>query len=386
LSSRANNRFGGSRLGLLLFLALILFAAGCRQASAPPAAVTATVPPVHTVEAQAPAPPDSTGTPAVTQTSAKREESHPSFDGARAFAELKKQCDFGPRPLGTEAHEKLKDYLRAEMQKYADSTITQEFKYRNMPVTNIIGVFYPAGSEKPSAQPVLLMAHWDTRPISDGPYSEETLKGVQFHYGQAGWSPLAPIPGADDGASGVAVMLELARMFHQHKPPVGVLLLFDDGEDYGDFEANNREGEGVMLGARYFAQHFRDNPVFGKPDYGILLDMVGAKGMILPREQYSQMYAPGTNEKVFGIAQSLGYGNIFLNDQNQSVEDDHFPLNAAGIPTIDLIHPLPYGDYKTTGYQFWHTRQDSPDKCSADSLKVVGATVAEVIYREMSAP
>lgn len=375
MSLRGNERF----LAVLAVLASGI--AGCRSAiSSPPAA------PLHPAAAPAPAAAESPGTPVAAPTSDKRVEARPAFDGDRALVQLQKQCDFGPRYLGSEAHEKLRAYLLAAMQKYADKTLTQTFTYRDMPVTNIIGVFYPAGSDKPAAQPVLLLAHWDTRPISDGPFSAETKSGVHFRYGPRGWSPLAPIPGADDGASGVAVLLELARLFKQRKPPVGVLLLLDDGEDYGDFRANNDTGDGVILGARYFAEHFRDTKEFGQPDFGILLDMVGAKGLILPRELFSQQYAPGTNEKVYGIAQSLGYGDVFLADHTQEVEDDHLPLNNAGIPTIDLIHPLPFGDYVKTGYRYWHTREDSADKCSAKSLKIVGDTLAEVIYRETPAP
>ena len=352
---------------------------GCSQPNPAPAA-----PPLAAAPAS-PASPATKGTPAATPASLSIKAQRPAFDGEKAFAHLQKQCDFGPRTLGSAAHEKCRDFLLAEMRKYADRTITQAFSYRNMPVTNIIGVFYPEGSEKPVAQPVLLTAHWDTRPIADGPFSEETRRGVAFRYGANGWHPTAPIPGANDGASGAAVLLELARLFKAKRPPVGVLILLNDGEDYGDFRARDGEGDGVFLGARYFARHFRDTPDFGRPDFGILLDMVGGKGLVLPRESLSQQYAPGVNEKVFGTAESLGYGRVFLSGETQAVEDDHIPLNMAGIPTIDLIHPLPIGNYETTGYRYWHTRQDTPDKCSAEALKIVGETVAEVVYRETPA-
>jgi hypothetical protein len=331
----------------------------------------------------APNPAKENGTSPSVETSSNTGTKPPAFDGERAFALLKKQCDFGVRPLGSDAHEKLKDYLIAEMKKYADETVTQEFKYRGMPVTNVIGVFYPAGAKEPSQSPVLLMAHWDTRPIADGPFSSEMRSGKPFQYGPNGWNRTAPIMGANDGASGVAVLLELARLFKEKKPTVGVLLLLDDGEDYGDFRANNNQGDGVVLGARYFATHFRENKrAFGHPNYGVLLDMIGGKNLILPREEFSQQYAPGTNEKVFEIAKSLGYGDVFQRSATQQVDDDHIPLNQAGIPTIDLIHPLPYSEFEKTGYVYWHTLQDTPDKCSAKSLKIVGETMAEVIYRE----
>ena len=308
---------------------------------------------------------------------------HPVFDHEKAFALLRKQCDFGPRVLGTDAHEKTKAFLLEEMKKYADTTLEQTFTYRNMTGTNIIGVFNPAGATQPASQPVLLMSHWDTRPISDGPNSAETRRGVVFHYGPNGWNPTSPIPGACDGASGVAVLLELARLFHEQKPAVGVVLLLDDAEDYGDFNANDFAGDGVELGAKYFADHYKEIKPVGKPAYGILLDMVGGKGAFFPREMHSEQDAKVIDDRVFGIAQTLGYTKQFRSNETQEVGDDHLWLNKVGIPVIDLIHPLPLGEYETRGYAYWHTQQDLPEKCNPQSLKVVGDVVAEVIYREL---
>ena len=337
---------------------------GCQGSGGGAAVQTPPIVPVATVQT----PPDSA--------------EHQTFDGAKAMDILKKQCDFGVRPIGTEAHEKLKDYLIAEMKKYADDTVLQEFKYRGMPITNVIGVFNPAGSDKPSAKPILLMTHWDTRPIADGPFSSQIKSGVVYKFGAKGWNKTHPIMGANDAASGVGVLLELARMFKANKPPVGVVILLDDGEDYGDFAANDRKGEGVELGARYFAQNFKKEKRFGFPTYGILLDMVGAKNAIFVRELNSEKYARNVNDRVFALGGKLHYENFFKTDGTQDVGDDHISINEAGIPTIDIIHPLPFGEHESTGYTFWHTLQDTPDKCSADTLKAVGDTVAEVIYRE----
>jgi hypothetical protein len=369
-----------ARLLWAALLPALALSAGCHpQAStAAPTPVTATA---SATDPSLSAPAKQDSPPA-----APAQPTHPVFDAERAFKLLSKQCDFGPRYLGTAAHEKTLEFLLAEMRKYADDTVTQKFNYRGLPVTNVVGVFYPAGSKQPSKRPVLLMAHWDTRPIADGPNSTELQKGP-FVWGPRGWNRLAPILGANDGASGVAVLLELARLFKQKPPPVGVLLLLDDGEDYGDFTADNNRGDGVELGSRYFAAHYQEERRFGHPDFGILLDMIGGKDMKIPEESFSQQYAPGTNSLVFGIAKQLGYENIFLRDATQSVGDDHLAINQVGhIATIDLIQPLSGPGSPEYAYQQWHTLQDTPEHCSAKSLKVVGDTVAEVIYQETPAP
>lgn len=347
---------------------MALFAWGCH--STPPAVLPVT--------------PIQNTTPAATPSQADPAPSphHEAFDGDKAFALLTKQCDFGSRTLGSEAHQKTLAFLLSEMRKYADNTLTQKFTYHGMPVTNVIGVFNPAGSDKPSSHPILLMAHWDSRPISDGPFSTQTKQGVVFRFRNGTWSPEAPIPAADDGASGVAVLLELARIFKANKPASGVLLLLDDGEDWGDFRANNDAGDGVEMGSRYFAQHYRETPDYGQPAFGILLDMVGAKDAFFPREGVSEERAKLYDDKVFGAAKRLGYEEMFPNDKTQRVEDDHVAINDAGIPMIDLIHPLPFNPYEQTGYVYWHTQSDTPDKCSAKTLKAVGDVVAEVVYGE----
>ncbi len=340
--------------------------------------------------ANAPAQQASTQTPttgtstATTQTQAQTIASpattFPQFDGTKALAEVQAECKFGVRPLGSDAHEKIKDYLIAQMKQYADKVDLQTFTYRGMTVTNIIGIFYPAGTTTPSKNPVLLLSHWDTRPIADGPNSDQDPTG--FVYGSNGWNRTTPIMGADDGASSTAACLELARLFKQKHPSVGVVILLDDGEDYGDFRANGGDGEGIELGSRYFAKNYRSNPDFGHPQFGILLDMVGGDGIVIPREMQSQRYAGDVNDNVFATATGLGYGDVFRGDLQQDINDDHIAVNQAGIPTIDLIQPLPgFGD-NTNAYKYWHTLQDTPDKVSAKSLEIVGKTVAAVLYNQ----
>jgi glutaminyl-peptide cyclotransferase len=362
-----------------MLLAMLALLPGCQHA--------APAPPSTPVVANAVTPDPTPTLPTQPTAPAKPAQAdHPVFDADRAFTLLREQCKFGPRYLGSPAHQKTLIFLLNEMRKYADDTVTQKFNYRGLPVTNVVGVFYPAGSKKPSEHPVLLMAHWDTRPIADGPYSSEIKKG-DFVWGPRGWDRFAPILGANDGASGVAVLLELARLFKQKPPPVGVLLLLDDGEDYGDFRAKNNEGDGVELGSRYFAEHYQSDSRFGHPDYGILLDMIGGKNMKIPMEAFSDQYAPSINQKVFGIANSLGYGDIFLKNATQSVGDDHISINQVGhIATIDLIQPLPGPGAAEYAYMQWHTLEDTPENCSPQSLKAVGDTVAALIYGESPAP
>ncbi len=306
----------------------------------------------------------------------------PAFSGTQAFNVLKKQVAWGPRVPGTPPHQEELDYLLAEMKKYASTTVTQKFSYRGIPITNVVGVFYAANHTAPSKHPVLLMAHWDTRPVADGPFSTATTSGP-FVFGATGWNRTDPIPGANDGASGVAVLVQLARMFHKQPPPVGVLLLFDDGEDYGDFRANNGKGEGVVLGATYFATHYRQNPILGAPAFGVLLDMIGGKDMRIYPEVNSVQFDPDLNQQVFQIANSLGYGNIFLTNQTQDVDDDHITMNEQGeISTIDLIQPLPGPGSLPGAYKQWHTVNDDVAHCSATSLKAVGSVMAQLIYQQ----
>ncbi len=270
----------------------------------------------------------------------------PVFDGKKSFDLLKKQCDFGPRPVGSEAHRKTLSFLVEEMKKYADKTVQQTFTYQGLPLCNVIGEFNPEAKRK-----VLLCAHWDTRPRADQELDEVNKR--------------KPIIGASDGASGVAVLLELARNFKEKKPNIGVVVVLLDGEDFGSFETM----KGVLLGAEYFARHHDGYNL----EYGVLLDMVGDADLDIYREVNSENYAPGTNRKIFTIAKELGFGKNIIDKLNTNVTDDHIPLNQARIPTVDLI------DFN---YKYWHTLEDTPEHCSAKSLEMVGKTISQLIYRE----
>jgi len=271
-----------------------------------------------------------------------------AFDGADAYKMLEAQCALGPRPPGSAAHDKCRAYILKQLTPYVDKVATQNFPYSDsdrkvkLSLTNIIGVINPNAKKK-----VLLFTHWDTRPTADQDLDHKDR----------------PIIGADDGASGTAALLEMARLFHAKRPDIGVVLLFVDGEDWGPGE--NR----MYLGSIYFAA----NPGLYKPDYAILLDMVGAKGVPFYREEGSQAQHPEINDKIWGAAKALGYGAQFPDTTKYAIGDDHVPFNNAGIPAVDVLG---------WEYPHWHTLQDTAEKCSPDSLKAVGDVMAKVIYDE----
>ena len=286
-----------------------------------------------------PPPPGVTPPPAATP---------PVFNATRAFADLEAQVAFGPRVPNTEGHVKTRDWLLAELKKTTDRALlqnfTRTFSGKKLAMSNIVGVINPEAKRQ-----ILLCAHWDTRPTAD--QEIEPARRAR------------PIAGANDGASGVAVLLELARMFQAKRPPgVGVQFVLFDGEDYGPGL------ERMFLGARYYAS----KPALPKPDYAVLLDMVGDKDLQIYREQNSESFAPEINDKIWKAAEELKI-TAFQYGVRHTISDDHIPLQEVGWKAIDLI------DFD---YAPWHTLDDTPDKCSPASLKAVGDVVARVVYSE----
>jgi Zn-dependent M28 family amino/carboxypeptidase len=236
----------------------------------------------------------------------------------------------------------------------ADDVRLQEFVHtgyggERMPLTNIIASFNPGASTR-----ILLCAHWDTRPRAE--HDEDKTRREE------------PILGANDGASGVAVMLELAGLLKSSPPAVGVDIALFDGEDYGLENDHQR----YLLGSRYYAANRGAGEL---PRFGILLDMVGDKFLDLPKERYSVRYAPDIVDLVWKTAAGLGIRQ-FEDEQGEEILDDHIPLNEAGIKTIDIID----FNYPDQTNRFWHTHQDIPDNCSAESLEAVGTVLTHVVY------
>ncbi|UCF18880.1 MAG: M28 family peptidase [Gemmatimonadota bacterium] len=278
---------------------------------------------------------------------------YPRFDGAAAYELVKKQVAFGPRVPGSLGHREMAAWMEEYLRQRADSLTLQRFNHvtgegDTLPLVNFWAHFGPGEGER-----MLLLAHWDTRPTSDrasDPAEREK-----------------PVPGANDGASGTAILLQLAEMLAAAAPPSGVDLLLVDGEDYGDFGV----GRDVFLGSRHFAANL---PEGYEPEFGVLLDMVGDQKLDIYVEGNSNRYAPEVVDRVWNIAQRLGFGDVFHRSVRHTINDDHIPLNEAGIKTINIID----FDFE---YPYWHTPEDTPDKVSASSLGVVGAVITHLIYR-----
>jgi len=281
--------------------------------------------------------------------SSSRIEHASAFDGSRAFAQIETMVAFGPRVPGSAAHKACADYLLDFLSGYADTTWSDRWRHvtvsgDTLPLVNIRAAFNPAAGRR-----VLLCAHWDTRPVAecDPDPSKRRL----------------PIPGANDGASGVAVLLELARVFSAVRPEIGVDIVLFDGEDYGNFY----QDQDVLLGSRRFAAR---NPDY-RPVLGILLDMVGDTNAAFYYEANSWSVLSSDCRMIWNTAEKLGYGRYFLKQIGPSVVDDHIPLLKAGIRCIDIVQ---------MGLPYWHTHQDTPEKCSPLTLEAVGRTLADVLY------
>ncbi|MDZ7318086.1 MAG: M28 family peptidase [candidate division KSB1 bacterium] len=274
----------------------------------------------------------------------------PAFDETAAFRHLEKQCAFGPRVPGSASHLQCRDFLVAELKKYASQVTLQPFQVtleKGTPVVtayNIIANFHVDKKQR-----LLLCAHWDTRPWADRDPQPSNHK--------------RPVPGANDGASGVAVLLEVARIISLSAPKYGVDIVLFDAEDLGSYGQNDT----WALGSRQFAQNLVRSY---HPEMGILIDMIGDADQQIYIEQHSNKYAPQVVKRVWSAAQQLGITE-FIPQVGPEVYDDHLSLLEVGIPCIDLI------DFD---YPYWHTIADTPDKCSPRSLGNIGRVLLALLY------
>jgi glutaminyl-peptide cyclotransferase len=293
--------------------------------------------------------------------------SAPAFNADSAYAFVDKQVKFGPRVPNTSAHLKGGDWMVKKLKEYGFEVIEQNFKPitfdgKNLNARNIIGSYNPAATKR-----ILLAAHWDSRPFAD----KDSEKKEQA------------IDGANDGASGVGVLLEVARTIHTatQKPNIGVDIIFFDAEDWGEKDDMQpvQGKEYWCLGSQYWASNLH------KPNYsayfGILLDMVGAKGATFPKEEQSVQFAGSLNSQIWNIAGRLGYGQYFIQEEGGGITDDHVFVNkVARIPMVDILHQE-VNSNRTFG-AYHHTHGDNMSIIDKNTLKAVGQTVVQVLYQE----
>ena len=291
----------------------------------------------------------------------------PAFSGDSAFAFISAQVDFGPRVPNTSEHDECGMWLASELERFGADVIVQTTRIRAfdgklLELQNIIGQYNPKARSR-----VLLYAHWDTRPFAD----KDSTRQYE------------PIAGANDGGSGVGVLLEIARQLNLKPAEIGVDIIFFDGEDYGPpFSAPSTETSYLewCLGSQYWAA---EPHIYGyRARFGILLDMVGAKDAVFNKEGTSMHFAPHVVRKVWDRANNLGYGSRFRNNETPSTVDDNlFVSKIAGIPSANIV------DYKVNvlpmGYgTFHHTHADNMDIINVQTLQEVGETVLSVVYSE----
>ena len=287
----------------------------------------------------------------------------PEFNADSALAFTKAQVDFGPRIPSTEAHAKCAAYLIAKLKSFGGDVAVQEapaktFDGKSHRLKNIIAAFSPEKKQR-----VLITAHWDARPFSDQD------PDPKMHD--------KPFDAANDGASGVAVILEMARQIQIKQPNVGVDFILWDIEDYGKSQDESANETTWCIGSQYWAK----NPTFkaNKPLFAINLDMVGGSNAQFTQDEISRKYAPDVLRKVWDIGNEIGYSAYFVNVPSGNLIDDHFWVNQAGIPCIDIIH---YSD-AAGFYSNWHTQLDNLNNIDKNTLLAVGQTVLETIYREV---
>lgn len=289
----------------------------------------------------------------------------PDFNADSTYSFIYDQVKMGPRVPGSAAHDRCEHYITSSLKAYGADTVSVQratvtaFDGTRLPMANIMASFNTSAPRK-----ILLLAHYDTRPWAD----EEEDESLRHK----------PIDGANDGGSGVGVLLEIARQIGMKSPEIGVDMLFTDVEDYGTSDGEESDGS-WCLGTQYWAD---SNPYMGslRPDYGILLDMVGGTGAVFTREYTSTRLAPDVVNRVWGTAASSPYSSRFSNEIQGAAMDDHIYVNKTGIPCIDIIE---IANPQTGSFPpSWHTHADNMSSIDRSTLKAVGQVVMDVIYSE----
>ena len=291
----------------------------------------------------------------------------PNFSADSAYFFTGKQVGFGPRVPNTTAQLACANYLSSTLKRFGADVIEQKadvqaFDGTTLRSINIIGSYNSKAESR-----VLLFSHWDSRPWADN----DPIKANQKK----------PVMGANDGASGVGVLLEMARQFQRQNPTVGVDIIFFDAEDYGTSENSHLQNseDSWCLGTQYWAHHPHVQGYTAR--FGILLDMVGGKQATFLKEQISEYYAAGVVNNVWTQANSLGFGQYFLDQKGGTVTDDHVYVNQIlGIPSIDIIQ---FDANSASGFaNYWHTVHDTMENVDKNTLNAVGTTLMHVVYNE----
>lgn len=310
-------------------------------------------------DAKVPATPPTT-VPAPPPMPKKDQVSVPKFDMDTAYALVAAQVAFGPRVMNTAAHDAAGEWMIGKLEEFGATVERQNFTataYDGTPLKsmNIIGRYKPEMENR-----ILLAAHWDTRHVADSPLETD---------------PAAVVNGADDGASGVGVLLEIARQLGQSAPHIGVDIVLFDAEDYGD--SSGSEKDTYALGSQYYSKNLSGI----RPRYGVLLDMVGARDAEFAIDRVSQQFAPQIVRKVWKLAADMGYVLFFPQRDGAGITDDHYYVNTiAKIPMIDIINHEE--NHQTPFVKHWHTSEDNMDKIDKRTLRAVGQVLTALVYRE----
>lgn len=294
----------------------------------------------------------------------------PAFNADSAYAYCARQCDFGPRTMNSTAHDECEKWIINEFKRHGMTVTPQRttltgYDGTQLKATNIIASYRPGLTTR-----VLVCAHWDSRPWADN-----DPDSTNWH---------KPVMAANDGASGVAVMLELARLISADttKLGVGVDFVCFDAEDWGVPQWADAQGgdDSWALGAQYWAKNPHKQGYEAR--FGVLLDMVGGQGARFYREGFSLQYAPGIVDKVWAAAKTVGFGSLFPDSDGGMITDDHVPVNeTAKIPTVDIIPYYP--DCRQSNFgPTWHTVSDDMQHIDRATLKAVGQTMVQVLWSE----
>lgn len=273
------------------------------------------------------------------------------FQGERSYSYIADQLAFGPRVPGSEAWKECRGYFYRHFQNCELAVDSQVFGFhdpyskQDYPLVNVIGRYRGGDDDDPA---LLLVAHWDTRPRTD--FHSDTNRINE------------PIQGANDGASGVAVLMELANLLHEDRPTVNVDLVLVDGEDWG----KPGDSQYYLMGSREFAR----SKIRDRYQCGIVVDMIGDLDQQIYREQYSERFRKPLNDVIWSLAASLGV-TTFIDSSKYTILDDHLEINTGGVPCIVLI------DFD---YPYWHTENDTADKCSPAALENVGTVLSHFVY------